>query len=92
MNSRACPLYRVVRASGGGGFAGQRHLTPTRRPRRGNRHAQCGAGSQRTALLDIPLPTMLPTNMWPPPSQFALPPTEPSRETPPGMNMPAEGP
>jgi hypothetical protein len=44
------------------------------------------------ALLDIPLPTMLPTNMWPPPSQVALPPTEPSRETPPGMNMPAEGP
>jgi Protein of unknown function (DUF2865) len=37
-------------------------------------------------------PTMLPTNLRPPPSQFDLPPTtEPSRETMPGTNVPTGG-
>jgi hypothetical protein len=37
-------------------------------------------------------PTMLPTNLRPPPSQFALPPTtEPPLETMPGTNVPTGG-
>jgi Protein of unknown function (DUF2865) len=48
-----------------------------------------GKSAQGDAFFTPVDPTMLPTNLRPPPSQFALPPTtEPTRETMPGPNAP----
>ena len=48
-----------------------------------------GKSAQGDAFFTPVDPTILPTNLRPPPSQFVLPPTtEPSRETMPGTNVP----
>ena len=51
-----------------------------------------GKSAQGDAFFTPVDPTILPTNLRPPPSQFVLPPTtEPSRETMPGTNVPTGG-
>ena len=51
-----------------------------------------GKSAQGDAFFTPVDPTMLPTNLRPPPSQFALPPTtEPPLETMPGTNVPTGG-
>jgi hypothetical protein len=51
-----------------------------------------GKSAQGDAFFTPVDPTMLPSNLRPPPSQFALPPTtEPSLETVPGTNVPTGG-